>query len=235
MKQIIPDIFFCCDALEYLKYIADESVDLVCTDPPYSLTQRGNEGNSGGVCKDRLFKKGKVFKDNNVDIENWLPDVYRVLKDGTHCYIMVNNLNLTHYLKVIDHSDFHFIRLLVWDKHNMIMGTKYMGQVEFIIMCSKGTSRNINYCGTSDLISIPISKLKDKNGKNLHDTEKPIGLMSTLIMNSTNEEDLVLDPFAGIGSTCIAAKKLHRHYIGFEINEKYAKIAMSRLKEQTLW
>lgn len=229
------DVLFNEDCLQGLRRMPDESIDLVVTDPPYSITARGNHGNSGGMLADKLSMKGKIFTDNDTDIEQWLPDVYRVLKDGTHCYIMVNNLNLTHYLKVIDESKFHFIRVLVWDKRNKIMGTKYMGQIEFIIMLSKGTSRQINYCGCSDLLPIPIKKLKDKNGNNLHDTEKPVQLMEVLITESSMPGDTVLDPFAGIGATLLAAQKSRRHYIGFEINEKYYNIAERRIKEQSAY
>lgn len=229
------DVLYNEDCLAGLKRIDSESVDLVVTDPPYPITARGNHGNSGGMLADKLSMKGKIFEDNDVKIEDWLPDIYRVLKDGTHAYIMVNNLNLTHYLQVIDKSQFHFIRLLVWDKRNKIMGTKYMGQVEFIIMLSKGTSRQINDCGVSDLLSIPIKKLKGKDGSNLHDTEKPVQLMETLIMESSNPGDTVLDPFVGIGVTLLAAIKSKRHYIGFEINEKYYNIAERRIKEQSAY
>lgn len=69
---------------------------------------------------------GKVFKVNDLDIEDWLPEFYRVLKDGTHCYIMTNNKNITHYLSVINSSPFHFIKNLIWVKDNKIMGQTYM-------------------------------------------------------------------------------------------------------------
>lgn len=217
------------NALEELRKIPSESIDLVCVDPPYKIRSRGNTLGSGNLATE-LSKKGKIFKNNDINIEDWLPDIYRVLKDGTHCYIMVNNFNLIHYLNVINESGFHFIRLLVWDKKRKIMGTKYMGQIEFIIMCSKGKNRNINDYGVSDLLSVPINKLKDKNGKNLHDTEKPIGLMETLVTESSDKGDIVLDPFCGIGSTLIAAKKHERRYVGIEIDESYYNIALKRLK-----
>lgn len=226
------DVLYNENCLDGLKIIPNESIDLVVTDPPYKITPRGNHGTSSGMLANKLSMRGKIFTDNDTDIEQWLPDIYRVLKDGTHCYIMTNNLNLTHYLQVIDDSQFHFIRLLVWDKRSKIMGTKYMGQVEFIIMCSKGANRQISDCGCSDLLSIPIHKLKDKNGNNYHDTEKPVQLMEILIRNSSETGGVILDPFAGIGATLLAAQKSKRHYIGFEINEKYYHIAEKRLYAQ---
>ena len=201
------DVLYNGDCLDVLKQMPSESIDLVITDPPYKITPRGSHGNSGGMLADKLSMKGKIFKNNDIEIEQWLPLLYKVLKNGTHCYIMTNNRNLMHYLDVIGDSDFHFVRLLVWDKRNKIMGTKYMTQIEFIIMLAKGKSKNINNCGTSDLLQVPIKKLKGPDGKNIHDTEKPVSLMQILVNNSSNKGDIVCDPFAGIGSTLIAAKR----------------------------
>lgn len=71
-----------------------------------------------------------------------------------------------------------------------------------------------------------------KGGKGQHPTAKPIALMETLIRQSSNVGDIVLDPFAGGGSTLIAAKRLERHYIGFEIDKQYYDIAYSRLYKE---
>ena len=72
-------------------------------------------------------------------------------------------------------------------------------------------------------------EMKDTNGKNLHDTEKPVDLMNILVENSSNKGDVVLDPFMGIGSTGIASKKLNRNFIGIELDEKYFNIAKERI------
>ena len=100
----------------------DNSVDLIITDPPYKITARGNGGNSGGMFQKKEVNNGKVFKNNDIDIVDWLPEFYRILKPNSHCYIMTNNKNITHYLDVIDKSDFHFIKNLIWVKDNKIMG-----------------------------------------------------------------------------------------------------------------
>ena len=109
-----------------------------------------------------------------------------------------------------------------------------MSQFEYILFLSKGQSRNINNCGTSDILSVPNKKQKDLNGKNLHDTEKPVELMKILIENSSKEGDWVLDPFCGINATGVACKELNRNYIGFEIDENYFKIAKERTKCKNL-
>ena len=105
-----------------------------------------------------------------------------------------------------------------------------MSQFEYILFFRKGRAKRINNCGTSDIIAVPNKKLKGVDGKNLHDTEKPVESMEILIGNSTNEGDVVLDPFMGIGSAGIACKNLNRKFIGVELDEGYYDIAKERIK-----
>ena len=109
------------------------------------------------------------------------------------------------------------------------MGQFYMSQFEYILFFRKGKGIKINNCGTSDILSIPNKKRKDINGKNLHDTEKPVELMKILIENSSLENQIVLDPFMGIGSTGIACLQANRKFIGIEIDEKYFNIAKNEM------
>lgn len=145
---------------------------------------------------------------------------------------MTNNKNITHYLDVIDKSDFHYIKCLIWVKDNKIMGQTYMSQFEYIIMLRKGAHKRINNCGTSDVLQISNKKMKDRNGKTVHDTEKPVELTDILIGNSSNDGDTVFDPFMGIGGCGVSAAKLNRKFIGCELDEKYYDIAKNRITEQ---
>ena len=125
---------------------------------------------------------------------------------------------------------FHFIKSLIWDKGNKIMGQFYMSQFEYILFFRKGRGVKINNCGTSDILSIPNIKTKDKNGNNIHDSEKPVDLMRILIDNSSKEGETVLDPFMGVGGAGAACKKLNRNFIGMELDENYFKIAEERIE-----
>lgn len=221
------------DCLELMKNIPDNSIDMILTDPPYKITARGNGGNSGGMFQKKEVNNGKVFKVNDLDIEDWLPEFYRVLKNGTHCYIMTNNKNITHYLSVINSSPFHFIKNLIWVKDNKIMGQTYMSQFEYVIMLRKGKHKRINNCGQSDVLQIPNKKMKNLEGKTIHDTEKPTKLNEVLISNSTNEGEIVLDPFMGIGSCGVACVNTNRNFIGIELDENYFEIAKERIDKAT--
>ena len=207
------------DVREVFKTIPDNSIDLVVTDPPYKTTSRGNAGTSGGMLQKEINKKGQVFKHNNIKPQEYIPELYRVLKDGSHCYIMTNHVNLQEMLNVATESGFKFVKCLIWDKGNKIMGQYYMSSFEYIIFLRKGKAKRINNCGTADILRVPNIKLKGEDGKNLHDTEKPVELMKIMIDNSSNEGDIVFDPFMGIGSTGVACLELNRRFIGVELDE----------------
>ena len=219
------------DCLELMKDLPDGSVDLIVTDPPYKTTSRGNAGNSGGMLQKDINKKGKVFKYNNIDVSEYAPECFRVLKDGSHFYIMCNHINLIKMLNVCTEVGFHFIKSLVWNKGNKIMGQYYMSQFEYILFFRKGKGIRINKCGTADILNVPNIKAKGEDGKNLHDTEKPVELMKILIENSSKENDIVLDPFMGIGSTGVACINTNRSFIGMELDECYFNIATNRIQE----
>lgn len=219
------------DCITGMKKIDDESIDLLVTDPPYKVTSRGNAGNSGGMLQKKLSMQGNIFEYNDTKPQEYIPEFYRILKDGSHCYIMTNHVNLQSILNIATECGFKFIKSLIWNKGNKIMGQYYMSQFEYILFFRKSKGKKINNCGTADILNIPNKKSKDINGNNLHDIEKPIELMQILIENSSQENEIVLDPFVGIGSTVIACIKTNRNYIGFEIDKKYYDIANRRIKE----
>lgn len=218
------------DCLETMKKINDNSIDLIITDPPYKNTSRGCSGTMGGYWKSEKAKKGIIFDYNSISCKEYLPEFYRILKDKTICYVMCNNINLLEIISTGINCGFHFVKCLIWEKGNKICGRYYMNCFEYIILFRKGGDKPINKCGTPDILKIPVKKLKDDNGKNLHDTEKPVELMEILIENSTKENEIVLDPFMGIGGVGVACKNLNRKFIGVEIDNQYYKIAKDRIE-----
>lgn len=219
------------DCLEGMKLIPDNSVDLIVTDPPYKVTTRGNAGNSGGMMQKKLSMQGKIFMHNDIESSQYIPEFYRLLKDGTHCYIMTNHINLQKILNTATECGFHFIKSLIWNKCNKIMGRFYMSQFEYILFFRKGKGKQINNCGTADILNVPNKKTKNEKGENIHDTEKPVELMQILIENSTQKNELVLDPFVGVGSTVLAAINTNRNFIGFELDKHYCDIANERIQK----
>lgn len=221
-----------CDCMRLLNGLPSSSISLIVTDPPYKTTARGNAGMSGGMLQKAINKAGQVFEYNDIDCTRYAPEFYRVLKEGGHCYVMTNHINLIHMLNVFCSCGFHFVKSLIWNKQNKIMGLYYMSQYEYILFFRKGKGKKINNCGTSDILTVPSKKIKGKDGKNLHDTEKPVELMQILVENSSKEGEWVLDPFAGIGATALACQNTNRDFIGAEIDPKYYEIAKERIKNE---
>lgn len=219
------------DCLEILSKIESESIDLVVTDCPYHIVAGGctNVEELGGLFKEfkgAYTREGKLFKHNEIGFDEWLPDVYRVLKKDTHCYVMINARNLKDLWISAEKAGFKFQNLLVWDKGNLTPNKWYMGGYELILMLRKGRARKINNKGTSNILRIPNIRLKK------HPTEKPAALMQILIENSTNQGDIVLDPFMGVGGTGMACKQLKRDFIGIEIDQTYFDISKQRIEEE---
>jgi len=133
------------DCLVGMKEIEDKSVDLIVTDPPYPTTKRGisESTTTGGLVRSKLGQQGKIFKHNNIKPSEYIPEFYRILKDGSHCYIMSNHVNLYEILTVAKDSGFHFIKSLIWNKGNKIMGQAYMSQFEYILFFRKGVFKKL--------------------------------------------------------------------------------------------
>lgn len=220
------------DCRKLLKQLDEECIDLVCSDVAYPVQARGGRSSMSGYWTDSQTRKGKIFKSNDIDISEYINELYRVLKDKTHCYLMCNDYNLMHFLDEIGRSEFHFTKCLIWDKCTKVCGTYYMNQKEYIIMLRKGGGKPINEFGTSDILSVPIptNKRRDKEGL-INQTEKPVKLMEILIRNSTNVGDVVLDPF--MGSAARACVNLERKYIGFEIDQRQVDFSNNELKSMS--
>ena len=230
-SDIVPDIhIYNENCLDVFKTIPDESIDLIATDPPYPVMARGSSGNAGGMLQKQINRDGKVFEHNSINVSEYAPEFFRVLKDGSHLYVMTNHINLIEMLNTFTKVGFHFIKSLIWDKGNKIMGQFYMSQFEYILFFRKGYGKKINNCGTSDILSIPNDKTKAPDGSNYHDTEKPVELFKILIENSTKKGEVVMDPFMGIGACGVACKQVGRSFIGCEIDKKYFDVAKNRIE-----
>lgn len=237
--MVIHNQIFHSNCMDILKQVPDKTVDLVVTDCPYKVVAGGRVGPQtpmGGIFSTHHegFKNGGVFDDNMITFAEWLPEIYRVLKDGTHCYIMINGRNLCELQNEAERAGFRFQNLLVWDKGNKTPNRYYMQQLEFILLLSKAPARNINDMGCGNLFSVP-----NPIGQKLHPTEKPVGLMKQFILNSSNVGDLVLDPFMGAGGVIIASLVTDRVYFGVDSDKQYVDITNGRIiaqrKKSNLW
>lgn len=216
------------DCLEVMKNIEDGSVDLVVTDPPYkTITGGDSNGANSERPKGMLQGNRKLFKHQNIKISSWMPEIYRVLKEGSHCYIFTNSLNLQEMLNEATKVGFKLHNLLVWEKNNCTPSQYYMKNCEYILFLRKGKAKWINNIGDSKT----VHKFNNIIGNKLHPTEKPVDLLEYYLLNSSEPNDIVFDPFMGSGSTGVACLNTNRNFIGIELDEGYFNIAQNRIEE----
>lgn len=216
------------DVREWLQSIADESIDLIVTDPPYPVisggsgkTDSAHQRPAGMLAKN----DGKIFENNDISFSEYLPDLFRVLKDRSHMYFMVNFLNLEEAMAEVRRAGFQIHNLLVWEKNNATPNRWYMKNCEYVIFARKGPAKAIRNKGSKT-----VHQCDNIIGNKSHPTEKPVALLSRYIANSSEPGDAVLDPFMGTGSCGVAALLLRRRFVGIEIDENYYEVALERIK-----
>lgn len=216
------------DCLELIAKIPDNSIDIIVTDPPYkTITGGDSDGKNSTRPKGMLSGNRKLFTyQNNIKPAQWIPELFRVLKEGSHCYIFTNHLNMKDMLIESEKVGFKLHNILVWEKNNCTPSQFYMKNCEYILFLRKGKAKWINDIGGSKT----VHQFQNIIGNKVHPTEKPVDLMQFYIQNSSSEGDLVLDPFMGAGSTGIAALNSGRNFIGFELDEEYYRTAKSRIE-----
>ena len=212
------------DCLERMKEIPYNSVDLCVSDIPYKLT-------GGGKGDGAKSKRPKGILSDNTQLmqvpnfEDWLPELYRVMKDGSHIYLMCNFKNLNDLMNKSLAVGFKHINLLVWEKNNCTPSQFYMKNCEYTLLLRKGKSKYINDIGGSKT----VHKFNNIIGNKVHPTEKPEELMKFYVENSSNKGDTVLDMFMGSGSTGVACINTNRSFIGIELDDNYFNVAKDRI------
>lgn len=231
--SIGPHTVYLGDMREVVPHVG--KVNCIVTDPPYRLTSGGPSGMLGGVLDPKNYKNdGAIVK---CDIEWWeiMPVLVKALDDGD-AYIMANNRNLEEMLIHASYAGFEFHNVLIWDKISATANRWYMKNCEFTGYFYRGKAKMINDCSAKQIIRCPQ---KDEAGKFYetaedkragHPTEKPVALMQHYIENSTQPGDVVLDPFAGAGSTGVACVKSGRKFVGIELEEKHFAATCRRIE-----
>ena len=228
---------YCMDALEFLRKIPDDSVDLVVTDPPYNISQKNDLKING-----RIIKKNFGEWDFNFNPVPILAELRRVLKSNGQIYVFCGTGQIPIYMQEFIEKWF-FRNLLVWYKTNpppRLSKTNYLFANEYIIYAIKEKGKpslsTFNFSSQTTMHNTFVSgalqgkeRLKGTDGIAIHPTQKPLTILKKLISVSSNEGDVVLDPFMGIGSTAVACKELKRNFIGCEINREYVDWANKRL------
>ena len=205
------------DCLELMKNIEDGSIDLVITDPPYGINLTPQRENG-------KFKNTKVINDDNL---NWLSilvdELYRVSKNTVCIFCGWQTIDK---FKLAFEKKFIVKNILVWNKDWFGMGNNYRPNYELILLLCKTNVKTKSKNKSNILTYRRLSPQKMK-----HSCEKPIPLLEDLILELSDENNIILDCFMGSGSTGEACLCNNRKFIGVEIDEKYFNIAKDRIEK----
>jgi len=205
----------CMDCIEGLKQIEDNSVDCIITDPPYGINYKSNH------------YKGEnphtpIINDDTLFIP--MNELKRVLKPTGAMFIF-----FSHKVPLVDKD---LKNVIIWVKNNWTAGDLYGdfgNQYECIgfIPNKEFKIKGKRYSNIWNFDRLPADKLK-------HPTQKPKSIIRRIIQVASKEEDIVLDPFMGSGTTAVVSKEMNRKFIGFEIEESYFNIINERLSQDSL-
>ena len=212
------------DCLDIMKNIEDRSIDLIITDVPYKVISGGKPKHKGQPSGILSKNDGKIFNNNNIKPCEYMGELYRVLKEDTHCYIFINFINLKEMMEEAEKVGFKLHTLLVWKKNNKTPSRWYMKNQEYILFMRKGKAKPVKDSGIGHIL-----EFNNIIGNKTHPCEKPVKLLEMLIKNSSEEGQVVFDPFMGTASLGIACLNTNRKFIGSEIDSEYFDIAYNKI------
>lgn len=219
--------------MDYFSQIPTGSVDLIVTDPPYQID------NTKAGSKSRLGKSIQSVQDELTGAaitggfdKRILNEMLRVCK-APNLYIWCNGKQIPMYLDYFVKEHGCNFDILVWVKTNAVptFNNKYLTDKEFCLYFRRG-----GYCQPKDYERARTAWFQPINSKDKkqwgHPTIKPLNIITALVANSSQEGETVLDCFMGSGTTGVACAKLHRNFIGMELNEEYYRIAEYRIQDE---
>ena len=212
------------DAVDWLRRLDDESVDLVVTDPAYeSLEKHRAKGTTTRLSQSAassnewfpIFRNGRFVE--------LFAELYRVMRPDSHLYVLSDQETMMDVVRPLARAaGFVFWKALIWDKGPKLgMGYHWRAQHEVIAFLEKGKPR-LNDLGRPDVLRHP----RIDGG---YPTEKPVGLLAELIENSSDHGALVIDPFLGSASTGEAALSIGRRFGGCDVKSTAVEAARARL------
>ena len=239
------------DCIEELARLPAGSVDLVFADPPYNLQLDGdllrpNNSRVDGVHQD--WDRFSSFTAYDNFTRAWLKECRRVLKKDGALWVIGSYHNIFRVGAALQDLDYWLLNDVVWRKTNPMpnfRGRRFTNAHETLIWAARGQSSRytFNYDSMkafnddlqmrSDWL-LPIcaggERLRNRDGRKRHPTQKPESLLQRVILASSKPGDVILDPFFGTGTTGAVAKYLGRSFIGIERDTDYARVAADRIE-----
>ena len=222
------------DCLQHIKTIPDNSIDLILTDPPYNIAQYST-GNITIPNHAIINNDLGTWDLKEINPEDFILEFKRILKPKGNIFIFTSYNLIGKWHSIFD-PQFDTFQFFVWHKTNPIPNIfkkGFLNSCEMIVCCwNKGHKWNfINQKEMHNFYETPICMGKERIKDPKHPAQKPVKLLKHLINISTDEGDLIYDPFMGIGSTAVAAAELNRSFIGCEIEPIYYNGTKKRLSD----
>jgi DNA modification methylase len=228
------------DCLEVLKKIESNSVDLVLTDPPYNLGLFMQQRNTNiKAMRDNHFAfsgwDDMIYEDWLKSLDTFFAEIARVLKKKGTLLMFMSLIKVETIITLAQKYGFYYKTVGIWHKKNPMprnMDLHFVNSTEawiYFISDSRTGTFNNNGKVIHDFIETGLTSSKEKAfGK--HPTQKPERLISELVSLLSNENDIVLDPFMGSGTTGVATERLKRRFFGIELDENYYNISKQRIE-----
>src|ERR1700676_1789419 len=239
------------DCVAELAKLPAASVDLVFADPPYNLQlkndlKRPDDSKVDAVDDD--WDKFSSFSAYDDFTRAWLLACRRVMKPAATLWVIGSYHNIFRVGAILQDLDFWILNDVIWRKSNPMpnfRGRRFTNAHETMIWAARGrdSRHRFNYQAMKSLNDdlqmrsdwfLPLctgpERLRNQHGLKLHPTQKPEALLHRVLLASTGHDDIVLDPFAGTGTTAAVAKRLGRHFIAIERHPAYVEAAWGRLR-----
>ena len=241
------------DCLKLLSKIKEGTIDCIFADPPYFLSNNGISVSGG-----KQVSVNKGHWDMGYDLQQkhkfnrkWIRMCKKALKDDGTIWISGTMHNIYSVGMALEQEGFKIINNITWEKLNPppnLACRCFTHSTETILWAKKDLKKNHHYYNyklmkelnggkqMKDVWRGPLTPKKEKS-EGRHPTQKPEYLLEKILLASTNERDICLDPFCGSGTTGVLARRLNRQFIGIDIEKDYLDITIKRMnKEQmTLW
>lgn len=237
------------DCVEGMKYIPDNTIDLIITDPPFAINFKAKKNNYHRTASRVLEGYNEIPKEKYYEFTiKWMKEAHRVLKESGSMYVFSGWNNLKDILLAIDELGFIVVNHLIWKYQFGVVTTRKFVTSHYhcLYVCKDDKKRKF-----FPYLRYEKNK-KDKDGSSLHYKDKedvwiinreywngdqktptklPAELIKKILMYSSEKGDVVLDPFLGSGQIAVVSKMLNRQYVGFEIVKEYYEFAKERLEK----
>ena len=234
-----------------MKAIPNEKIDLVVTDPPFAINFKAKKANYNRTASRVLSGYNEITKENYYEFTlNWMSQCFRILKESGGMYVFSGWNNLADILNAIEEIGFITVNHIIWKyqfgvvTHRKFVTShyhclyickndkkrKFFPYERFSKEAKNNQGRSLHYKDKEDVWEI---KREYWTGDEKTPTKLPAEIIKKILQYSSEEGDLVFDPFLGSGQTAVVSKLLKRNYVGFEIVKEYFDFISKRLKSNS--